>query len=136
LPAAPLALVHQDRGLGDVEALDGRVEEVVAHIGDHAGDDLVAVGLGGAQAGDVPAGGQPGLGDLAGQRPAVTGRGHGEQVGCLEQGRPAGGVAGRGRRVDVGRRLRLRLAGGAAGRAAGGGEGGRGEGDEDGASHG
>src|SRR5829696_8505669 len=39
LPAASVALVDQDRGRGDVEALDGRVEEVPAHVGDHPGDD-------------------------------------------------------------------------------------------------
>src|SRR4029450_5744778 len=67
LPAVSVALVDQDGGLGDVEALDGRVEEVPAHVGDHLGDDLVAVGLGGAQAGGVFGGGEAGPGQLVGQ---------------------------------------------------------------------
>jgi hypothetical protein len=58
LPGAPVAGVDQDRRLADVEALDGRVEEVVTHVGDYPGDDLVAsAGL--PEAGGVPGGGQP-----------------------------------------------------------------------------
>jgi hypothetical protein len=60
LPGAPLAGVDQDRRLADVEAeaLDGRVEEVVTHVGDYPGDDLVA-SAGRPEAGGVPGGGQP-----------------------------------------------------------------------------
>jgi hypothetical protein len=75
-----VALVDQDGGLGDVEALDGRVEEVPAHVGDHPGDDLVAVGLGRPEAGGVLGGGQPGPGKLAGQHLAATAVRRGRRV--------------------------------------------------------
>jgi hypothetical protein len=129
-------------GPGDVEALDGGVEEVPAHVGDVAGDDLVAGGLGGAEVGGVGGGGQPGAGQLAGQ-PLVGGC-RGRQRGQVVlvdshrgRGRGLGGRRGCAGGVLVGRCRSGRLAGGAAGRAAAGGQGaGRGQGDQDGASHG
>src|SRR4029450_12199287 len=119
LPGVPVVLVDQDRGLGDVEALDGRGEEVPAHVGYPPGNDLVAVGLGGVQVGGVPGRGEARLSELGGQVAAVAagrGGGGGVLVGGTRGGRRAGGPAGR--------------------TAADGQGAGHGQGDEEGASHG
>jgi len=57
----------------DVEAGDGGVAEVPAHVGDHAGEDLVAGVFGGVEVGGVSGGGQPASSELAGQAASVAG---------------------------------------------------------------